>query len=435
MVRRGILWYSDKNILFMTDFLPSLGLSLAIAVLVGLERESYRLSGVNTIAGLRTFIFIGAWGWLTGVITQLWGPVFFPVAFLSLIAILSLSYYIRMKNQEQHGLTTEMAAIVIFLLTALSLQLDHSIVLAMGVMVALVLSVKKVLTSWLQILPREAILATVQFAVLSGAILPFLPNQYMGPWNFFNPYVAWWMVVLVSGISFVGYILHIVIGSRGSILLSSAVGGLVSSTAVTTAMAQQSKRSIGAVTLFAMGSVIASSIAAIRVLTTASLVNPTILQWLVAPMALLGIIGALFIWRLHTKTVITDENVSLNNPFQISSAITFALLFVVISFLARSSTAYFGVNGLYFASLFAGVADVDAMTISASQLAGQGSISTIQASIAVLLVFMSNMIVKCGISVIFGHKQLRKIMYIYTAIVVGVIALAIAFLSWADLYR
>lgn len=421
--------------LFMTDFLSSLGLSLAIAILVGLERESYRLSGVNTIAGLRTFIFIGVWGWLTGIITQLWGFVFFPIAFLSLVAILLLSYYVRMMHKEQHGLTTVMAAIVIFLLSSLSLQLDHSIVLALGVMVALVLSVKKVLTNWLKVLPREAILATVQFAVLSGSILPFLPNQYMGPWNFFNPYVAWWMVVLVSGISFLGYILHIVIGSRGSILVSSAVGGLVSSTAVTTAMAQQSKRSSGTVTLFAMGSVIASSIASVRVLTTASLVNPTVLPWLIIPMGILGMVGALFIWRLHTKTVAIDESVSLNNPFQISSAITFALLFVVISFLARSSTAYFGVNGLYFASLFAGVADVDAMTISASQLASQGSITTIQACIAVLLVFMSNMIVKCAISVIFGHKQLRKIMYIYTAIVIGVIILAVAFLTWADFYR
>lgn len=408
--------------------LPSLGISIAIGMLIGLERESYRLHGANTIAGLRTFMFISLWGFLTGVIANVWLMAFLPVSFVALIAILAIAYFSRVAQGEKHGLTTEMAAIVTFLLTSLSLQLDHSIVLALGVLVALALSTKNVFTHWLTVLPREAMIATVQFAVLSAAILPFLPNEYMGPWHFFNPYVAWWMVVLVSGISFVGYILNLLIGERSSIMVSSAVGGLVSSTAVTTSMAQQSKQSHGPVSLFVTGCIIASSVCALRVLMTATLVHNSIFTILALPMISLAVIGGLFVWRLHHKSVDVEEHTKLDNPFQIGSAITFALLFVVISFLARTSTTFFGAQGLYITSLLAGVADVDAMTISASQLVNLGSISTIQASNAILLVFLSNMLVKCGIACLFGHRSLRKMMLIYTVIVVLVILLAFAFL-------
>lgn len=167
-----------------SPILTSLGLSIGIGVLVGIERESYRQQGANTIAGLRTFIFISVWGFLTGVIAQIWLMAFLPISFFCLVMTLISVYYSRVIQGEKHGLTTEMAAIVTFLLAALSLQLDHSIILALGVLVALALSTKNIFTHWLTIFPREAVLATVQFAVLSAVVLPFLPNQYMGPWHF-----------------------------------------------------------------------------------------------------------------------------------------------------------------------------------------------------------------------------------------------------------
>lgn len=428
-----MLYYLETK--FMDIFSPlltSLGLSIGIGVLVGLERESYRQSGANTIAGLRTFIFISVWGFLTGVIAQTLFMAFLPVSFFCLVVTLVAVYYSRESQGEKHGLTTEMAAIVTFLLASLSLQLDHSIILALGVLVALALSTKNIFIRWLTVFPREAVLATVQFAVLSAVVLPFLPNQYMGPWHFFNPYVAWWMVVLVSGISFVGYVLNLIFSSRNSILVSAAIGGLVSSTAVTTSMSQLSKHASGSVSLFITGCIVASSIASLRVLTTASIIYRPIFFVLVLPMFLLAIIGSIFAWRIYSKKVTSEDKVSFNNPFQIGSAITFAILFVVISFLARTSTGFLGIQGLYLTSLFAGVADVDAMTISASQLASFGTITASQASITVLLVFLSNMIVKCAITLVFGHRNMRKLILTYTGVVLFIILLAVLFLHWSN---
>lgn len=240
------------------------------------------------------------------------------------------------------------------------------------------------------------------------------------------------MVVLVSGISFVGYVLNLLFTSRKSILVSSAIGGLVSSTAVTTSMSQLSKHATGSVSLFVTGCIVASSIASLRVLTTASIIYRPIFFVLFLPMFLLAIIGGIFIWRIYNRPVITEEKVSFDNPFQIGSAITFAILFVVISFLARTSTGFFGIQGLYVTSLFAGVADVDAMTISASQLASLGTISANQASITVLLVFLSNMVVKCAITLFFGHRNMRKLILVYTGIVLIIILLAVLFLHWSN---
>ena len=242
--------------------LAALGVALAIGVLIGLERESLRQhQNVSILAGLRSFVFISLWGFLSSYISTIWLSWFFPVAFFSFILLIGLAYFVRStKGELSGGMTTEIACILTFLLAGLSLHMDNRIVLALGVLVALVLSVKVAFANILKRYPREAVIATIQFAVLTAVILPFLPNEYIGPWQFFNPYVAWWIVVLVTGMSYVGYLLHLFLSSRSSIFLTSILGGIVSTTALTTTFSQLSKVTKLPASLLICGCIIASSI-------------------------------------------------------------------------------------------------------------------------------------------------------------------------------
>lgn len=411
----------------MLDFatlLTPFAIALAIGVLIGAERESLKIhSQMKVLAGLRTFTFVSLLGFVSAIVEKYGITNFFIVSFFVLGMVIAVEQIIRGFKQDLIGLTTGMALILVFVLGGLTLFIDPRIVLALGIVTSLVLSFKSRITHIFGIIPREAVLATVQFAVLSGAILPFLPNTYIDPWNFFNPYVAWWIVVLISGISFVGYILHLILSSRSSVLLTSAVGGLISSTAVTSTMAQLSQKSTLATKLLLTGCILTTTISAISTVVITSTINHSMLLILVGPMSVFVLIGALFIWRWQPKKDQTASSESMGgfkNPFQLKSALTFALVFVIIAFLAKTSTLFLGASGLYVTSIVVGLANVDAMSISISQLLASNSITAGQAMTGVILAILSSLWVKWFILRFFAERNLAKYMLFYTiAITLG----------------
>ncbi len=418
-------------------FIPLL-ISLALGTLIGLERESLRVhQKTRTIAGVRTFIFISLWGFLTSVIAKEINIYFLFVSFGAFVATLLVGYYIYSKTLETSGLTTEIAAILVFLLTSLTLFIDVRFVLALGILVALTLSFKNAFTRLLEIVPRQAVVATVQFAVLSAVILPFLPNEYIGPWQFFNPYISWWVIVLITGISFIGYLLHLFLGNRSSVLITSGVGGMISSTAVTSSLSSLSRTSRLPVNLLHAGMVLTSSVAFIRVLIETSVISMAVFWELLIPIVTAMVIGGVFVLFLQSKNKTAPEAMIFENPFQLRSAISFGFFFVLVAFLAKVSNIFFGTQGLYVTSLFAGLVDIDAISISVSQLANASTISANQAMIAIMIALMialmSNLWVKLGVVIIFAQKALRKVMIIYTLIITIAVILLAFFLHFLHL--
>lgn len=413
------------------------GIALAVGFLIGAERESLRIhEKVQILAGLRTFLFATMWGFITAMLDQNGVNFLFISSLFALVLFIGLALYIRGQNEGGVGLTTAFALVISFLLGGLTLYLPPPVVLALGVITALILSFKNKFQYILGIIPRDAVMATVQFAVLSAAILPFLPNQYIDPWQILNPYTAWWIVVLISGVSFLGYFLHLIIGSQGSLMLTAAIGGLVSSTAVTSSMAQLSKSTKLSEMLLVTGCAITTTVAAIRILITTSAVNADMFEVMIVPALVFFFIGLVFIWWWQRKIQKTTEVVpqgfdGFGNPFRLPAAVGFALFFIVIKFLARNSTIFLGSSGLYITSLFAGIADIDAISLSVSELLGQGSITALQAHVAAVLAFMSNVGMKLLIVILFAAPRMRKYMWRYSlAILVGG-AVSTLILSWS----
>lgn len=185
--------------------------ALGVGLLIGTERGWYgrKEDEGDRVAGIRTFSLVGLFGGICASLIPYAGEWILGVGFLSLTALVIASYFfeIKMQGNDDIGITTEVALLLTFPLgawAALGFQMEA---LGSAVAVIALLSLKPVLHEWLQKIDVEVIYAGIKLLVISVIMLPLLPNQGYGPWETLNPYWIWWMVVLISGLSFLGYVL------------------------------------------------------------------------------------------------------------------------------------------------------------------------------------------------------------------------------------
>jgi uncharacterized membrane protein (DUF4010 family) len=217
------------------------------------------------------------------------------------------------------------------------------------------------------------------------------------------------MVVFISGISFLGYVLIKVVGSRRGIGLTGLLGGLVSSTAVTLSLSERSQDHPGLARPFALAITLAWTVMFGRVVVEVAVLNQALLRALWLPLGaamVAGLICCLFYYIIQH----TDESsdVQMANPFELGPAIKFGILYAVILVIAKAAQFYFQDTGLFAAAVVAGVADVDAITLSMADLAGaEGGVAVPTAARAVVFAVLSNTLVKGGIALTIGPKTLR----------------------------
>lgn len=413
------------------DLFYRFGTALVIGMLIGLERE-YSVKGRQSelFAGVRTFALIGLAGCTAAFATaQLASPWPFVIILLVLGAFLVAAYVVTALRHDV-GLTTEVSAIVIFLTGALCYWDYLALATAIGVTTMLLLSLKLEIHQFAHRLTQADIYATLKFAVISVIVLPVLPNQYFGPppFDVFNPARIWLMVVFISGISFLGYVLMKLVDVRQGIGLTGLLGGLVSSTAVTVSFAQKSQQQRKLSRPFALAILLAWLVMFVRVLIEVAAINRALLQILWLPLAgatgvTLGYAG----WLYYAQTSDDHEPVPLVNPFELGPALKFGLIYAVILLVSRAAAYYLGESGVYLSSLVAGIADVDAITLSMAELSGQANGPSLTvAARAITLATMSNTLVKAGIIFTTGTIELRRALW-PSALLIAVVGLSVAF--------
>ncbi len=387
--------------------LQKAGIALLIGVLVGLERERDRADGDELFAGIRTFPLISLLGFLSSLLASATSYWVLAVALAAFFALVITTY--AYSAREGHiGMTTEVSALIVFILGALVFLEFYTITIASAVILTLVLTIKAPLHHLVEKIQEEDIYATLKFAVITAIILPVLPDQTFGPFDVLNPRQIWYMVVLIAGVSFLGYILVKIFGSSKGITLTGMLGGLVSSTAVTLSFSQKSKESLDLGRTFGSAIILACTIMYPRVLVMIAVVNRQLLTLIwpsILVLTLTGVGASLWLWRKAARR--NTEGVEITNPFELRSAIKFGLIFAVILFVSKASEFYFGDSGVYVTAGLAGLTDVDAITLSMASLA-KTTLSESTAVSAILLATVSNTIVKAGIAVFLGSTHLRK---------------------------
>ncbi|MBN1889161.1 MAG: MgtC/SapB family protein [Thermoflexales bacterium] len=409
------------------------GVALFIGFLVGLQREYSKSDhGREMFAGARTFALMGLTGCLAALgAEQLSSAWVFVGLVLVVGGLIAVAYFIAAWRGEV-GLTTEMAAVLTFLTGALCYWEHVDLAVALAVATTVLLSLKLEMHTLAQRITQEDVYATLKFAVITAIVLPVLPNQVFGPppLDVLNPYKIWLMVIFISGISFLGYVLIKVVGARQGIGLTGLLGGLVSSTAVTLSFAQRSQREAELARPFALAITVAWTVMFTRVMVAVAALNPALLRVLWPPMAAAAAAGLAYCGYLYfSQRTDRQEVMAFSNPFELGPAVKFGLLYAVILLVSKAAQTYLGSTGLYLSSIVAGLADVDAITLSMAELSrAGGSLDVGTAARAVVLAAMSNTIVKGGIVLASGAPALRKAL-LPSVVLILVVGISVAFFA------
>ncbi|MDD5674972.1 MAG: MgtC/SapB family protein [Chitinivibrionales bacterium] len=397
-----------------TNLFLRFGVALIGGILVGMQRE-YALETPDKplAAGVRTFALVSLLGCAAGLLCDNTHSAW-PLVGLALIlgAFLSVNYYVE-ASQGKVGLTTKAALLLTLCIGALAYWNFLALAIALSVAATVVLSIKFEVHSFVQHLTHDDVFAALKFAVISAIILPILPDQRYGvpPFDIFNPRKIWLFVVLISLISFVGYVLVKIVGSKKGIGLTGLFGGLASSTAVTLSFTQRSRENAAFSHSFALAITIAWTVMFLRVMVAVAVLNLALVRliWIPATASIaVGLLYCLYLARAQ-KNDGPQEKMVFANPFELGPAIKFGLLFVVILFAAKLAQTYLGTAGIYLSSGFAGLADVDAIALTMAKLGRDaGGIAPVVAARSIILACVANTLLKGGLVIFGGAPALRR---------------------------
>jgi len=388
--------------------LQGLGAVIFIGLLIGLEREHSRSKDQKIFAGIRTFPLIGILGFLTALTSSLTSDWVYVAVLFGFSGLLITAYFTAAKDGRLGG-TSEVSAFLVFILGTMVYYGYILLPAIIAIVITMFLSLKIQLHTFVGKISGEDIFATLKLAIISIIILPLLPDRTFGPFDVLNPRLIWYMVIFISGISFVGYFFIKLLGKDRGIILTGLLGGLVSSTAVAFSLSKKSVLQPLLSYHYAIGIVLASTMMFIRVFIIVLVLNSALVSNLWIPLLIFAISGYIIsriMYKKESKNDLTD--IEISNPFELKSAFLFGLLFAAVIFGAKAAQVYLGDQGIYAASALAGLTSVDAIVLSISKLSKENLVFLV-AEKAIIISLISNTIVKILITVIWGSDELKKV--------------------------
>jgi uncharacterized membrane protein (DUF4010 family) len=326
------------------------------------------------------------------------------------------------------GTTSAFAVMLVFTLAAWSTYGYTVIAIATTVVVTALLGYKPALHRLLQRVTPEELFSGIKLLMISAVLLPLLPNQGYGPWEALNPYWIWLMVVLISGLSFAGYIAIRLMGDRMGTLITAVAGGLASSTAVTFTLSHFARRQ-GGKNLFLGGILVAAIIMFGRVVIEVAVVNVQLLEALWLPFAVMvATLSAGVVWLWQRQKLDAQEQLQdYQNPLQLAMALKFGALLALVLLLSEAMLAWLGDQGIYLLAVGSGLLNVDAITLSLARMAS-GGLSPQVAVAGIVLASAVNTLVKGFIFAFVVGFQHSKwlVVFLFAATLPGVL---LAFLA------
>ncbi len=423
----------------------SLGLALAAGLLIGLERERSAPEDVRArsfLGGARTHPLVALTGAVSTLASRSLGIAPVVLTLAALVVLLALNYGIDALKGGPHGITSEVAFLLSFLLGVLALTpgvvepLGNRafVVAAVAVIATFLLSARDRLHPLAQRTSAEDVAATLKFLIVAVVVLPLLPDRTYGPYGVLNPHTLGILLVLISGISFLAYAAIRLLGPERGLGLTGLLGGLVSSTAVTLAMAGRVRERDDLADAGALAVMTASTVMFVRVLVVVAVIDPALVPKLAYPMGLGaagGLVTCLVLWQRSRRAAHPSSGVALKNPFELGRAVVFALLFGVALVAAKAASVHLGASGTYAVGVIAGATDADAVAVSMASLAHAGGVEAAVAAVAIFLGVAANTLVKgvlalTGGGAAFGRRVLGAQL---VALLTGAAGAAVAWLA------
>ncbi|MDZ7840209.1 MAG: MgtC/SapB family protein [Gammaproteobacteria bacterium] len=407
--------------------LQDLVIAVGLGLLVGLQREWQS----ERPAGIRTFTLITLLGSLCAFAAPP-GSLWLPAAgLLAVAAMLWLGNRLKRGDDdaEHHGITTEVAALIMFLVGVILMHGHTEAAIVVTGVTAALLHWKDPMHAFARRIGADEFRAIIQFVLIALVLLPILPNQAYGPYAVLNPFKIWLMVTLIVGMNLVSYVIYRAMTARKGAWVGGLLGGMISSTATTVSHARQSRSLKVPPQAFSVVIVVASAVVNIRILLEIAVIGPGLLRYAVPPFLLLGLFmtvcGIVLIRRGSEEGEAAETE--HRNPAEVKTAIMFGALFAVVLLAVAFVNARFGLDAVYVVALVSGLTDVDAMTLSVADLFHSGRMSADDAWRVVLVASLANLMFKAGITAAFGTRRVFR----DVAMVFGMTALlGIAMVFW-----
>ncbi|MCX6735216.1 MAG: MgtC/SapB family protein [Candidatus Peregrinibacteria bacterium] len=415
--------------------LQQLGLATALGALIGLERERKHQLEHSTnkdndsFGGVRTFALISLAGALSYILST-YSIIFFVVVAVALLALIIASYVISGEKYGSLGITSEVASILVYIigiLCGMALFFDATTV---AFIVLMLLMLKKPLHRWAKKIKFQELFSTMEFILIAFIVLPLLPNSNFGPYDFFNPYVIWLLVVFISGISFVSYVGIKLLGPKRGLNLTGFLTGFISTTALSVSVSNQSRVNSKANSSYLTAITIAISAMFLKMIFEVAVLNQELLIHVLIPLLAMSFTGCLIsllmMKRSEKEGNVLDKHVmGMQSPFSLMPALKFGALFALFLLVFKVAMASVGNNSVYLVSTIFGFFNVDAVTVSMSSLA-KTEVTPDAAAIAIVLGGIVNTLLKIGIFFIFADKELAK--------KVSLVAILISFVGAVSLF-
>jgi uncharacterized membrane protein (DUF4010 family) len=394
----------------------NLSLVLGLSFFFGLAFERFYATSERRSrpGGIRTFPLIA----LSGAFLYALEPhhaIAFCVGLVVLAVWLYPYYAVEVTHEERavsagelmpDGLMVPICNLVAYVLGAIAVAMQPWMAFGLAVTAVLLLQARDRLHQLAQTLPGPEIITLGQFLILTGIVLPLLPNEPVTSLTPITPFQVWLAVVVVSSLSYGSYLLQKLLSGQRSLLATSLLGGMYSSTATTVVLAKRLRENTKAPSRYQAGIVLATALMYVRLLIVVAIFNTSIARELLAPLLLLGLVGvALAGLRLraarHDAAVDAGAAPPPSNPLELSAALIFAALFVVTSVVSAWVIGSFGDVGVYWLASIVGVSDIDPFVLSIAQ-GGASGMTPHTAAIAILIAASSNNVLKAIYSVSFG---------------------------------
>ena len=390
------------SFVFVTMFSLLIGLSI--------RRLNLKREGETTLFGTdRTFTFIGILGYLLYTLD----PVemrLFQGGGLVLGVLLAINYYVKQLSFHVFGVTTIIIALITYCLAPIVSTQPSWFYVTVVVTVLLFTEMKHTFTELVQRMQNDEMLTLAKFLAISGIILPMLPNESLIPGINLTPYTIWLTTVVVSGISYLSYLLKRYVFHQSGILVSGILGGLYSSTATITILARKSKKAPAAeVPEYVAAMLLAVSMMYLRFLMLIFIFSQAIFAVVYPYLLGLSALTATTAWVIHRRLQAKgalehiEEEDTENNPLEFKVALIFAGLFVLFTVVTHYTLCYLGTTGLSALSFVAGLSDITPFVLNLLQETGTVAAPTIAACI--LQAIVSNITVNLGYALFFSQRR------------------------------
>lgn len=411
-------WFSD----IPTD-LTNFILVTLFALLIGLEQRRHHWDEKpETLYGTdRTFTFIGILGYILYVLSpnQL---IPFLSGGLALVVLLAIFYWKRIDYQNKYGFTSIIVVLITYSLAPLVYKEPLWLSFLIVTTVLILTELKPQFKSFTAKMDEGEFIVLAKFLIISGIVLPLLPHHIISPSLPISSFKIWLAVVVISGISYLSYLLQRFLFPQKGILITGILGGLYSSTATTIVLARKSKTIQGGTHLVVASIVFATAMMFIRIYVLAFIFNEKLASVLLLPFAVLTLLSFAMGWLVmrYGEKGTTDEFEPANNknPLEFKTALVFAALFVIFAMITKFVLHTYGTHGLNLLSLVVGVTDIDPFLLSL--FTGKFVISLHAMGQASLIAVTSNNLIKLLYALGLGSVSLRKLLILCFAAIIGI---------------